>query len=158
MCVHCKYTGVYVCMRERHCLNVLWCIWQQEDIWNLGIRVVFVEKKHSGNLCFIFKSCVSYPPPLLLKERFLTFVFNHLSRMFTFRAAEKSHPTCDYRCSHKGLQTIETGRLFLYLRVNMTFLAQSQRGAVWILSESSGKCILPIHLLLWFIVQAVKVR
>lgn len=37
----------------------------------------------------------------------------------------------------------------------MTFLAHSQRGAAYILFESTMRYILPQHLLLWLTVQAV---
>lgn len=132
VCVHCKYTGVGLCAwkREREwetlLICVLWCSWQQDDNWKSGIRVVSVEKQHSDNLWFIFKSCVSYPPPLLLKERFV-----HLYSIIC-QGCSHSEPqrksilhviteAVTKVCKQRFYKKLSIGR------VNMTFLVQSQR-------------------------------
>lgn len=136
MCVCILSTQVSVCVHEKErereretlLICVLWCSWQQDINWKSGIRVVSVEKQHSDNLWFIFKSCVSYPPPLLLKERFV-----HLYSIIC-QGCSHSEPqrksilhviteAVTKVCKQRFYKKLSIGR------VNMTFLVQSQRDA-----------------------------
>ena len=127
MCVHlCK------CVWQRETVNVLlwlWCCWQRGDIWNLGIRFVF-EKNNIQTISVLYSNVVSVTHPLCS----LTGVFLHLYSIMCQRCSrlQSQRKPIPHVITDAVTGTVcRQHRYFLYffMRVNMTFLVHSQRGA-----------------------------